>query len=242
MGPGATPELDFEMFKFVLDSPHLQADQWKIYPCETTPWTRILEWYEAGLYTPYGNQLLERTKEDGTVEKYNPLFDLILRVKERVHPWIRLNRVIRDIPGDYIEAGNMTTNLRQLLGNKMKENGRTCQCIRCRECKGQRPDLKSCELVVREYDANDGREYFITYENEDKTTLYGFLRLRLSPNAGAGVFDELINCALIRELHVYGQVVAVGDTDDKVSQHVGFGTGLLRKAEEIAVAHGYTKI
>merc|ERR1712000_183337 len=105
-----------------------------------------------------------------------------------------------------------------------------------------RPDLKSCELVVREYDANDGREYFITYENEDKTTLYGFLRLRLSPNAGAGVFDELINCALIRELHVYGQVVAVGDTDDKVSQHVGFGTGLLRKAEEIAVAHGYTKI
>eukprot|EP01052_Picozoa_sp_SAG31_P018802 SAG31_NODE_1347_length_8693_cov_32.744938_1_plen_358_part_00 len=37
--PGATPKLDREMFDRLLFDPLLQADQWKIYPCEIVPWT-----------------------------------------------------------------------------------------------------------------------------------------------------------------------------------------------------------
>ena len=36
---GSTPELDMQMFNEVLFSEDLQADQWKIYPCEVVPWT-----------------------------------------------------------------------------------------------------------------------------------------------------------------------------------------------------------
>lgn len=244
--PTSTPERDLAMFDYVLDSEDLQADQWKIYPCEVTPWTRIKEWFDAGTYRPYGNELRERTRADGTTERYNPLFELILAVKRRVHPWIRLNRVIRDIPGEYIQGGNMITNLRQLLGSELARRNERCQCIRCRECKQQRVLVADTELVVREYRSSGGRELFLSVEDPARLTLYGFLRLRFSPRAGAdGVFPELERAALIRELHVYGQVVAVGaDTADEGSaaQHVGFGSTLLLKAEQLAVAIGYTRI
>jgi histone acetyltransferase (RNA polymerase elongator complex component) len=57
--------------------------KWKIYPCETTPWTVIKKWYDEGKYIPYDEPTLLK---------------LLIRVKAKVHPWIRLNRVIRDIP------------------------------------------------------------------------------------------------------------------------------------------------
>jgi ELP3 family radical SAM enzyme/protein acetyltransferase len=242
--PSSSPERDQAMFDYVLDSEDLQADQWKIYPCEVTPWTRIKEWFDAGTYRPYGNELRERELPDGTTERYNPLFELILAVKRRVHPWIRLNRVIRDIPGEYIQGGNMITNLRQLLATELARRNERCQCIRCRECKQQRVLVADTELVVREYLSSGGRELFLSVEDKARLTLYGFLRLRLSPRAGAdGVFPELERTALIRELHVYGQVVAVGaDSDGDVAQHVGFGSTLLLKAEQLAVANGYTRI
>ena len=81
--PGASPAADLAMFRDVLLSPDLQVDQWKIYPCEITPWTVIKKWYDEGKYVPYSE---------------GELIDVLTRVKAKVHPWIRLNRVIRDIP------------------------------------------------------------------------------------------------------------------------------------------------
>lgn len=247
--PTSTPERDADMFRYILESEDLQADQWKIYPCEVTPWTKIKEWFDAGTYRPYGNELRQRTLPDGTTESYNPLFELILDVKRRVHPWIRLNRVIRDIPGEYIQGGNMITNLRQLLGNELARRGEHCRCIRCRECKTQRVKQQDCEIVVREYRSSGGREFFVSVEDAARRTLYAFLRLRLSATAGAnGVFPELEQAALIRELHVYGQVVAVGDDQIEPrgaathAQHVGLGTTLLRKAEQLALDNGFCRI
>ena len=244
--PTSTPERDADMFRYILDSEDLQADQWKIYPCEVTPWTKIKEWFDAGTYKPYGNELRQRTLPDGRVEQYNPLFELILDVKRRVHPWIRLNRVIRDIPGEYIMGGNMVTNLRQLLHNALERNGEHCRCIRCRECKTQRVQRHECEIVVREYRSSGGRELFLSVEDAARRTLYAFLRLRLSASAGAGgVFPELERAALIRELHVYGQVIAVGDDQTErrgTTQHVGLGTTLLLKAEHLALENGFTRI
>jgi histone acetyltransferase (RNA polymerase elongator complex component) len=52
-----------------------------------------------------------------------------------------------------------------------------CKCIRCREVKGRVPE-ESIALVVREYDGSGGAEYFISYESQDLSVIYGFLRLR----------------------------------------------------------------
>ncbi|OWZ15349.1 Elongator complex protein [Phytophthora megakarya] len=237
--PGSDPEQDRAMFEYVLHSPDLQADQWKIYPCEITPWTVIKKWYDEGSYVPYAE---------------DKLIELLMDVKTQVHPWIRLNRVIRDIPSQYILGGMDEPNLRQVINNKMIARGTPCKCIRCREVKTDDVAIASAECVIREYEANEGDEYFISFETPDRSKICGFARLRLSQTPGGGVFPELEGAALIRELHVYGQLVAAlskkkkaasapaTDAESSHAQHTGFGTQLMMKAEEIARSHGYKKM
>jgi histone acetyltransferase (RNA polymerase elongator complex component) len=62
----------------------------------------------------------------------------LIYVKTRVHPWIRLNRVIRDIPEEMILGGNKVVNLRQQLHVELKRRGLRCRCIRCREVRDRR--------------------------------------------------------------------------------------------------------
>ncbi|UIZ28241.1 hypothetical protein KXD40_004316 [Peronospora effusa] len=235
--PGSDPEKDRAMFDYVLHSPDLQADQWKIYPCEITPWTVIKKWYDEGSYVPYAD---------------DKLMDLLMDVKAEVHPWIRLNRVVRDIPSQYILGGMDEPNLRQVICNKMIARGTPCKCIRCREVKTDDAAIASAECIVREYEANEGDEFFISFETPDRSKICGFARLRLSKTAGGGVFPELEGAALIRELHVYGQLVAAISkskkhaistfTNDGAAQHTGLGTQLMMKAEAIALAHGHKKM
>ena len=120
--------------------------------------------------------------------------------------------------------------------------------------------IDNLEIIVREYESSGGTEYFIGMENQELDILYGFCRLRLSENAGKVravkknklggkrivesktevAFPELIGCALIRELHVYGTMNAV-DENQQRTQHRGIGKALLQKAEEIAIENGYHK-
>jgi len=128
----------------------------------------------------------------------------------------------------------------------MKRRGLVCKCTRCREVRDQITDLSSAKLFICEHPASQGREFFISYASPDESVLYGFLRLRITPNPGAGVFPELQNCALIRELHVYGKMQVVGTKKqgegEAAVQHFGFGSKLLAKAEQIVVENGYDKI
>jgi histone acetyltransferase (RNA polymerase elongator complex component) len=149
--PFSSVEADLDMFDFVLDTEYLQADHWKIYPCEVTPFSAIEDWHSQGVYKPYTD-----------VDPEN-LVKLLVHVKSKVHPWIRLNRVIRDIPVESIIAGNNNTNLRQEVYRRLASLGLACRCIRCREVRAFRPD----EAVVmrrRDYRSSEGDEMFLTFE------------------------------------------------------------------------------
>lgn len=247
--PGSTPEIDLNMFKDVIYGDSLQLDQWKIYPCETVDHTEIKRWYEMGKYEHY-------SEED--------LINLIMKVKNNVPPWIRLNRVIRDIPTNYHIAGIEKPNMRQIIQHKMKKIGWKCRCIRCREPKNSEianKGIDNANIIIRDYKSSDGIEYFISMENTELDIIYGFCRLRLSKNAGIVLsvkknrlggkriieskkeiaFPELVNSALIRELHVYGTMNVVSENQQK-TQHRGIGKALLKKAEEIAIENEFTKI
>merc|ERR1719456_927226 len=84
----------------------------------------------------------------------------------------------------------------------------------------------------------------------ENATLYGLLRLRFNdnPNAPTSTFPELDRSALIRELHVYGALVAARpgeskrDKDDDRPQHIGIGRTLMGTAELIAAARGWKRI
>lgn len=228
--PGTTSEIDMEMFKDVIFSENLQADQWKIYPCEVIPWTIIKKWFDEGIYIPYQEELL---------------FELILKVKIIIHPWIRINRVIRDIPNHYIIGGNDITNLRQNLHQKLKKRNLLCHCIRCREIGRCNIKQKVAILKERKYISSGGFEYFLSFETYDREKIFGFLRLRLSNNSGLnGTFPELTESGLIRELHVYGRLRKVKEKSFKKgeTQHYGFGKQLMKRAEKIAINNGYYRI
>lgn len=237
--PNATPEKDIAMFDFAFKSPYLQPDQVKIYPCEVTPWTVIKQWHDSGKYVPYAES------------NERALLDVVKYGMTVCPPWIRLPRVIRDIPLTYIEGGNKYPNLRQMLNDEIEREGKTSMDIRYREC-GRHPeyDPSYALLTIRDYYANGATEYFISYESADEKCLFGFIRLRIprkhktadddsSSVAVQREFDVLTDTTgLIRELHVYGNVVPVGHKKTQDSQHKGFGTRLLETAEQIAKRDG----
>ena len=43
----------------ILNDEYVQADQWKIYPCQTTPYTVIKQWYDNGKYKPYSQNMID---------------------------------------------------------------------------------------------------------------------------------------------------------------------------------------
>jgi ELP3 family radical SAM enzyme/protein acetyltransferase len=219
---------------YTLHNEAIQADQWKVYPCTIVPFTEIEQWYREGKYVPYDNKKLE---------------DLLIRMKTSVFPFIRLNRIVRDIPNEYSFLSDYRSNMRQSVQDIMKKKGLICNCIRCREVKSQTFDFDDMIMVVRQYNASDGIEYFISFESSDLHILYGFLRLRINGNSATNVvFNELNGCALIRELHTYGQLQMVGlagtntHTDGQHVQHRGLGKRLIAKAEAITASHGLDKI
>ena len=220
--PNSSVEKDKAMLDYFLNTEDCCPDQLKLYPTEVVPFTDIQKWYNDGTYKPYGTEGVK---------------DLLLYYKPRIQPWIRINRIIRDIPSDYIEAGNDIPNMRQYL----QERGVKCNCIRCREISNTPFNHDDIELIVRKYRCAEGNEYFISYEHTEMDKICGFIRLRLSPLAGEDVFNSLIDSALIRELHVYGKVISTWEDDSNV-QNTGLGSRLLQKAEEIAIENGYGKM
>jgi histone acetyltransferase (RNA polymerase elongator complex component) len=210
-----------------LVSPELVTDQYKIYPTAITPWTRIEEWCRDGTYKPYE-------------EKY--LFDILIKTLTVIFPFVRANRIIRDFPNDYIyneKTGADNTNMRQQLQDYLKNNNIYSMEIRNREVKNIAWNGDYI-IVVRNYKASNGIEYFISAESNDCKTIYGYTRLRLD-DAKNKPIEELNDCALLREVRVYGMVTQVSK-DPKHVQHKGIGKKLINYAENIAKENKYNKI
>ncbi|MAF99493.1 MAG: tRNA uridine(34) 5-carboxymethylaminomethyl modification radical SAM/GNAT enzyme Elp3 [Nanoarchaeota archaeon] len=217
--PGSSKEKDIAMMKEVISSSDYQPDMMKIYPCLVMPGTPLYELYKRGQYKPI--------ESDAAA-------DIITEFKRDVPEWLRIMRVQRDIPTYRTKAGVNHTNFRQTVHALMVEKGVVCKCIRCKEPMTSDVDFSGMDVKVREYDSSNGKEYFISFENEK--TILGFCRMRFP---SVSLRPEITtSSALIRELHVYGQALALGDSGDV--QHKGIGSRLLKKAEEIAIQNGKT--
>jgi elongator complex protein 3 len=223
---GATLKSDREDFNRLWDG--LCPDEIKIYPNQLLANAELYEYWQRGEFEPYS------TRE---------LIDLIADVKLEIPRYCRVNRVIRDIPSTNVVAGNKRTSLRQDIQAEMKKQGTKCQCIRCREIGQNSFDRATLTLADLVYDVGSVEEHFISYATEgDK--LAGFVRLTLpnpSETAMTGLAD-LENAAIIREVHVYGLSLEVGETQFGAAQHSGLGTTLLEKAADVAGKKGYQRL
>ena len=226
--PGTTEQEDIEMFNRILNDSDLLCDEFKIYPCvvpktidESKPVTTVIErWARQGKYIPNADKDPEY------------LSRVIGHYMKNVQPWVRVPRIIRDIPNTYITHGNKDGHLRQVID----KNNPHSQEIRLREIKrGKLTELPV--LIIDKFQSSKFTEYFIRYETADRKKILGFCRLRLG-DPDNSFLPELYNSAIIRELHVYGKVTIV-DKKSKGVQHLGLGQKMVRNAEWIALKNGY---
>ncbi len=222
---GSTPAQDFKMFKQLYSDGNYMPDMIKIYPCVVNEFADLYKLYKQKKYKPYTDK---------------QLLELLKKIKKITPPWVRITRLIRDIPEESIIAGNKITNLRQLLQGQAKQEGWSCKCIRCREAGHQPTQSGKIKFDKIEYQASGGTEYFLNFESSDKKVLYAFLRLRLPSKTQKPILPELKDSALIREVHTYGQLVGIGKKGEV--QHLGLGKKLLLEAEKIAKKQGYKKV
>ena len=221
-GARISREKDIEGLKKIFEDTDFRPDMLKIYPCMVMSGTVLQKQYENRLFSPL-------TTEEAA--------DIIVEAERFVPEYCRIMRIQRDIPTYATTAGVGRTNLRQYVDKLARQTKIKCRCIRCREVKELKLD-SGPEIVVREYDASHGKEFFISMEADDK--ILGFVRLRFPPRSLHPAIT--LKSALVRELHVYGQAVAIGFSDRARSQHKGVGRRLMARAEEIAKSFGKDKM
>ncbi len=242
--PGSNLKKDYRMFYELFNNPDFQPDMLKIYP------TVILK--DSTLYNIWKknrqSEILHlasadskyRTKKMDKLASYQPLNDkqfekFILKVKNKIiPPYVRISRLVRDVPSTSIIAGPKLSNLRQIIANKSN-----CPCIRCREV---RADYKANEKIVLDridYDASGGKEIFLQYVSPNKKKLFALLRLRLTSQSlifkhkKTKFWKTLRGAAIIREVHTYGKLIGINKKDKRSPQHIGLGKKLIQQAERI---------
>ena len=223
---GATPQSDQEDFNRLWGENAYCPDELKIYPCQLLENTELFNFWQDGEYKPYSEAVL---------------LDLLAKVKTKVPRYCRINRVIRDIPSTYVVAGNKNTSLRQDVQREMARRGTRCECIRCREIRKKRVTAGKVTLHDLVYHPAHTEEHFLSYDTQDDK-LAGFLRLSLPNNTKATKLIDLEEAAIIREVHVYGQSLEVGEERVGIAQHSGLGTQLIVEAERLAREAGYKQL
>ena len=233
---GATPESDRKDFQHMWDDGFC-PDELKIYPTQLLEEAPLYDLWKQGKFKPYTT---------------DELINLIADIKPSIPIYSRVNRIVRDIPANYIKAGSRRSSLRQDVHIEMKKRSQRCRCIRCREVRGITVDTQNLIFEDYIYNAAFAEEHFLNYSTSDDR-LAGFLRLAIPSDSSNPIFSsqrktlfalipELEGAALIREVHIYGQSLAVGSEQVGAAQHSGLGTTLLKKAEQIAKNSGFSKL
>jgi len=220
--PGSNPKKDLKMFKEIFSSTKFKPDQVKIYPCQVLKGAGIENLYYGGEYVPYAKEQLR---------------DLLISLYKETPEYVRIMRIMREIPPAYLIAGVKNIDLRKDIEEEIRAKGIKIKEIRFREIGFALRDKRKVNTDIKikrfQYKASDGKEIFLQAVNKDNL-LFGLLRLRLEKNKNEP--------AMVRELHVYGPSLKLKEKAQKEWQHKGIGKELLQEAEKIAKRRGRNKI
>ena len=246
--PGINAKKDLELFKKLFSDEKFKPDQLKIYPCQVLKGSGLEKIYWKGKYKPY-------TKEETE--------NILVKMLKIVPRYCRVMRVMREIPPEYLVAGTTRIDLRKEVESEFRNKKYKIKEIRFREAgfadkknlngdlklhHGRTPkDFRKKSLLrakITKYKASDGVEYFLEIVNKEDI-LFGLLRLRIVTPKGVPSASENNDAggkAIIRELHVYGRTLNLGEKSKNSVQHAGLGKWLMQEAEEIVKKQGIKKL
>ena len=225
--PGSSKAKDLEMFKKLFSNENFKPDQLKIYPCQVIKGAALEKLYSQGKYKPYTDSEIKQ---------------LVIKIMKLIPNYCRVMRIMREIPPEYLTAGTIHIDLRKDIEHEIRRKNFKINEIRFREIGFEYRDLigkrkinQKLRLKITKYLASGGLEYFLEIINKDNI-LFGLCRLRINKSK-----DEIP--AIIRELHVYGQSLAIGEkSNSEFTQHRGLGKQLMQEAEKISRAEKSNEI
>ena len=251
---GSTPDKDRESMQEIFDDQNFRPDELKIYPMVVTDKSELTEIWREGWFTAYDDETL---------------IDLTVDLEKMIPEYVRLNRTYRDIPGEMILEGSKLANLRQIVENKMEAEWIKLFDIRHRELKNKKNKPAWAIMNTMKYEASDGIEYFITFEDPLDRTIFSLTRFRIpsgtpvihessedsiaSPmkkhNKSGEVIQDITDvlpelkwASIIREIHTFWDQLSVWEKWGEFGQHVGFWKRLIVEAERLSLEHGLKKI
>lgn len=238
---GGAPDGDKEDYLRLMGDAALVPDEVKLYPCALVDGTGLVARFHDGSWRPY-------TEDE--------LMDVLASDLLATPAYCRVSRMIRDIPANDILTGNKKINLRQMVEQEADRRAAAAGCpvreIRHREISVAGADTDELRLDEIAYPTTTGDEVFLQWVTPEGR-IAGFLRLSL-PHAkaistlveeGAGGDASSLPLApgeaMIREVHVYGQVAGLHRTSGG-AQHRGLGRALVERACAIVHERGYRAV
>lgn len=222
---GSFPEQDKQDYDLLFADKDFKPDELKIYPCSLIESAELMQYYQDGRWRPYSEA---------------ELLDVLTYVLSHTPEYCRLTRVIRDIPSTDIVVGNKKTNFRQIAEKNLSETDQQSHDIRAREIKLMKVARTDLNLDDLSYQTLVSTEHFLQFITSKERKIAGFLRLSFPTQTN--FITELKDAAIIREVHVYGQVMGLGKKEVGRAQHLGLGTELLEEAKRLAFQAGFKKI
>ncbi|HQM15661.1 MAG TPA: tRNA uridine(34) 5-carboxymethylaminomethyl modification radical SAM/GNAT enzyme Elp3 [Candidatus Woesebacteria bacterium] len=225
----SNPAMDKQDYEKLFSDPHFCPDELKIYPCSLLESAGLMKIYQEGLWKPY---------------EYQELLDVLVHCMTHTPEYCRVTRMIRDIPSNEIVVGNKKSNFRQLVQDTIKRQKLSSLNIRDREIRNQPYRFQDVYLDDQQYQTNASEEHFLQYvvDLDGVKRLLGFLRLSLPKKPADNFVETLVDCAIIREVHVYGQASRLGQGNPQLVQHQGWGTQLINRAKHISKQAGFKKL
>ncbi len=206
--PGSNIKKDLKLFKKIFSDERFKPDQIKIYPCQVMPCSELEKLYWKGKYKPYSAEEIHK---------------LLINMLKIIPRYCRVMRIMREIPSEYLVAGTKHIGIRKDVEDELRKDGVKLKEIRYREIGFNKENINlDLKLKKTIYNASGGKEYFIEIVNKNDV-LFGLARLR--------IYNKN---AIIRELHVYGQSLKLGEKSEIAGQHTGLGKWLINEAEKIA--------
>lgn len=223
--PGSSENQDIEHIKEIFKNSRFIPDMLKIYPTIVIKNTRLYEQWKKGTYQPLST---------------DKATEIITKMIQYIPEFVRIQRIQRDVPAQYIEAGVDKSNLRQLVEEKIIKTNQKNKEIRSREIGHailQNPTAVSIDDIVMKkitYEASGGTEIFLSLCTKTKNFLIGYLRLRKCTHPHRYELQQDPSM-IIRELKVVGKELPLGKKDAQGWQHKGFGKQLVSEAERISI-------